>query len=75
MPTNELVFNNGANGEKGYSDSFSHKNEMASPGYYKVHLDSTNIDVELTVTERAGMHKYVYPTAENQMVIIDLEHR
>jgi len=75
MPTNELVFNNGANGEKGYRDSFSHENETASPGYYQVHLDSTNIDVELTVTERAGMHKYVYPSAENQMVIIDLEHR
>ncbi|MFT5102716.1 MAG: putative alpha-1,2-mannosidase [Candidatus Latescibacterota bacterium] len=75
MPTNEIVFNNGANGEKGYSASFSHENETASPGYYQVHIDSTNIHVELTVTERAGMHKYVYPSAENQIAILDLIHR
>src|SRR5210317_779328 len=47
MPTNELIFNNGANGEKGYRAHFSHENEKASPGYYQVHLDSTNINVEL----------------------------
>ncbi len=75
MPTNELVFNNGADGNKGYRSSFSHDSEEASPGYYKVHLENTNIDVELTVTARAGMHKYNYPSAENQMLIIDLEHR
>ncbi len=75
MPTNEINFNNGADGKKGYRAHFSHENEHASPGFYKVHLDSTNIDVELTVTERAGMHKYTFPSAKNQVVIIDLEHR
>jgi predicted alpha-1,2-mannosidase len=75
MPTDSLSFNNGANGEKGYRAHFSHESEIASPGYYKVHLDSTNIDVELTVTARAGMHKYSYPSSENQKLILDLEHR
>ncbi len=75
MPTDSLIFNNGANGKKGYRAHFSHENEVASPGYYKVHLDSTDIDVELTVTPRAGMHKYQYPSTENQKLIIDLEHR
>ena len=75
MPTNEVIFNNGADGNKGYRAHFSHDNETASPGYYKVHLDSTNIDVELTVSMRSGMHKYTFPSAENQIVILDLEHR
>ncbi|MGJ8664994.1 MAG: GH92 family glycosyl hydrolase [Patiriisocius sp.] len=74
-PTNEINFNNGSNGKKGYGSTFSHGNEKASPGYYKVHLDDSNIDVELTVTERAGMHKYSYPSAENQVLILDLVHR
>ena len=75
MPTDTMVFHNGADGAPGYRAHFSHDNETASPGYYKVLLDSTNIEVELTVTPRAGMHKYVYPSSENQIVILDLQHR
>ncbi len=75
MPTNKINFNNGADGKKGYRAHFSHENESASPGYYQVKLDSTNIEVELTVTPRAGMHKYVFPSSEDQVVILDLDHR
>jgi predicted alpha-1,2-mannosidase len=75
MPTNEMLFNNGADGKKGYSSKFSHKKEAASPGFYKVYLEDTDIDVELTVTKRAGMHQYKYPSAENQWLILDLTHR
>ncbi|AVI50319.1 glycosyl hydrolase family 92 [Pukyongia salina] len=75
MPTNEAIFYNGANGTKGYRAHFSHENETATPGFYSVHLDSTEIDVELTVAKRSGMHRYRFPTAENQYVILDLEHR
>lgn len=75
MPTNKQIFNNGADGKAGYRAHFSHDNESAQPGYYKVKLDSTNIEVELTVSLRSGMHKYKYPSAENQYVILDLVHR
>ncbi len=75
MPTNQINFNNGADGKKGYRAYFSHENESASPGYYSVLLDSTNIQVELTVTKRAGIHKYQYPNAQNQFAILDLLHR
>jgi predicted alpha-1,2-mannosidase len=75
MPTNEHNFNNGSNGKKGYRAHFSHDNEFAEPGYYKVHLDSTNIDVELTVSNRSGLHKYQFPSSDNQFVILDLVHR
>jgi len=75
MPTNEASFNNGADGKKGYRAHFSHANETAEPGYYKVHLDSSNIDVELTVSKRSGIHNYQFPSKENQFVVLDLEHR
>ncbi|MEL6811270.1 MAG: GH92 family glycosyl hydrolase [Bacteroidota bacterium] len=75
MPTHEVNFNNGADGKKGYRAHFKHEEEFASPGFYKVHLDSTNIHVELTVTQRTGMHRYEYPKAEGQFVILDLDHR
>lgn len=75
MPTNKIVFNNGADGKEGYRSKFSHDNEVAEPGFYEVHLDDTNIDVELTVSQRSGMHKYQFPSSENQVVILDLEHR
>ncbi len=75
MPTTSVQFNNGSDGKKGYRSRFSHKNEVAQPGFYKVLLDDTSVDVELTVSERSGIHKYQYPTAQNQMLILDLLHR
>ncbi len=62
-------------GKSGYSAHFSHENETASPGYYKVLLDETNIEVELTVSKRSGIHHYTFPNNSKQIVILDLEHR
>ena len=75
MPTNEIVFNNGFDGKKGYRSAFSHDNESASPGNYAVHLDDTNIDVSLSVSQRSGMHRYVFTEGAEQVVILDLAHR
>ena len=75
MPTNKVVFNNGADGKEGYKSKFSHDKEVAEPGYYKVHLEDTNIDVELTVSERSGKHRYAFAKGEKQIIILDLDHR
>jgi predicted alpha-1,2-mannosidase len=75
MPSNKVVFNNGSDEQEGYRAYFSHENEIAEPGYYKVALDSINVDVELTVSKRSGMHKYQYESSENQFLILDLAHR
>lgn len=75
MPTNKSILNNGSDGKEGYKSKFSHENEIATPGFYKVLLENTNIDVELTVSKRSGMQKYQFPTSENQVVILDLTHR
>ncbi len=75
MPTTSVVFNNGSDGKKGYRSKFSHDSEIAEPGFYKVTLEDTGIDVELTVSQRSGIHKYQFPSAKNQMLILDLLHR
>lgn len=71
MPTPQPVLHNG---KDGYPADFSHDREQASAGYYRVLLD-TDIEVELTATLRAGIHRYRFPSSENQYVILDLEHR
>jgi putative alpha-1,2-mannosidase len=42
---------------KGFFSTFSHDKEEASPGYYKVDLDSYSIKAELTASERVGFHQ------------------
>ncbi|MEZ4798132.1 MAG: GH92 family glycosyl hydrolase [Flavobacteriaceae bacterium] len=61
-----------SDGDKGFYSTFSHDNEDASPGYYKVDLDSYNITAELTASERVGFHQYTFPKSENAHIILDL---
>ncbi len=61
--------------ETGYRSKFSHKNEFASPGYYKVLLDDYNVTAELTATNRTGFHRYTFPKSEASNIIIDLLNR
>ena len=56
------------------ASSFTHRNETASPGYYKVFLDDPKVKVELTTTARAGFHRYTFPQSDNSKVLIDLIH-
>ncbi len=66
----------GYESKNGYKSYFSHDDEKASPGYYSVHLKDSDIDVELSVTERAGMHKYVFNNSKGKKIILlDLNHR
>jgi predicted alpha-1,2-mannosidase len=54
-----------------FYSSFSHENEEATAGYYKVLLDN-GIKVELTATTRCGYHKYTYPKNEKASIMFDL---
>jgi predicted alpha-1,2-mannosidase len=62
------------NPDSGYRSRFSHKNEVAKPGYYSVVLDDYKIKAELTVTRRAGFHKYIFPKTTKANIIVDLFH-
>ena len=61
-----------AEGELGIHSKFSHNDEEASAGYYRVKLQDYNIDVELTATTRCGVQRYTFPKAES-MVILNLK--
>lgn len=54
-----------------YASTFSHRSESASPGYYRVHLDSSNIDVALTVTLRSGLGQFTYPRSQAATMLIN----
>jgi predicted alpha-1,2-mannosidase len=60
--------------DSGYRSRFSHDNETAHPGYYSVFLKDYDIKAELTVTKRAGFHRYTFPQAERAFIIMDLVH-
>ncbi|MBQ8266379.1 MAG: GH92 family glycosyl hydrolase [Bacteroides sp.] len=61
-----------AEGELGIHSKFSHSEEEASAGYYRVKLQDYNINVELTATPRCGVQRYTFPKAES-MVILNLK--
>jgi predicted alpha-1,2-mannosidase len=56
----------------GYHLRFSHSDETATPGYYKVKLQDPKIEVELTATPHAGFHKYVFPAGQVARLFLDL---
>lgn len=56
------------------SSTFTHDEEKASPGYYQVMLEDENINVELTTTQRNGIHRYQYPAGKDAEVILDMDH-
>jgi len=62
------------NPDEGYRSRFSHEEEQASPGYYSVNLKDYGVKVELTVSERAGFHRYTFPESGVSHILIDAGH-
>jgi predicted alpha-1,2-mannosidase len=52
-----------------YSVGFSHTEESARPGYYRVLLDN-GVDVQLTATERTGIARLTYPPNETAGLLV-----
>lgn len=48
----------------GIHSKFSHEEESASAGYYKVRLSDYDIQVELTATPRCGVQRYTFPKGD-----------
>lgn len=59
---------------KHYRSAFSHDQESASPGLYRVFLHDDSINVDLTATTRVGVHRYRFPDVDSAFVIINLQH-
>ncbi|MFF3397573.1 GH92 family glycosyl hydrolase [Streptomyces sp. NPDC002659] len=45
-----------------YRSEYSHDDERAEPGYYRVKLKTYGIDTELTATQRTGWQRYTFPS-------------
>ncbi|HTV43092.1 MAG TPA: GH92 family glycosyl hydrolase [Candidatus Sulfotelmatobacter sp.] len=58
----------------GYASKFSHAQETASPGYYRVFLETPAVTAELTASARCGFHKYTFPASDQSHIILDLTH-
>ena len=75
MPTvGEVKLVAGKEPGQGYCARFSHEQEEARPGYYRVFLPDYKVNVELTATARVGVHRYTFPEGTNSHVILDLWH-
>ena len=46
---------------------FSHDQETVRPGYYR--LETSDVDVELTATQRVGFHRYTFHKGRGQLLI------
>ena len=53
-----------------YQVGFSHANETAQPGYYRVGLNN-GVNTELTVTKRTGFGRFTYPTTNQATMIFN----
>jgi predicted alpha-1,2-mannosidase len=68
-----VAFDEGRTRPSGYQSEFSKETEVASPGYYAVHLDRDDVHVALTATTRAAHHRYTFPEeATVGHVVLDL---
>jgi predicted alpha-1,2-mannosidase len=62
------------NPEAGYRARYSHDQESASAGYYKVKLLNNGVTVELAAGERAGMMRFTFPESDRACLMTDLQH-
>ena len=53
----------------GIHSRFTHDDEEAAAGYYRVRLTDYDIDVELTATERCGIQRYTFPAGDAAVIL------
>ena len=58
--------------ENGYQSAFSHADESAAVGYYKVKLQKSGVTTELTAGERAGILRFTFPASDEASILTDL---
>ena len=56
------------------SSRFSHKEEKAAPGHYRVKLKDFGVQAELTATKRCGFQKYTFEKDAAPAVVINLKY-
>jgi len=69
MPTVRPVTASPGKDWKLFAVTYSHANETASAGYYRVRLDD-GIETELTATPRTGMARFTYPANSSATLLL-----
>ncbi|MCK5820783.1 MAG: GH92 family glycosyl hydrolase, partial [Bacteroidales bacterium] len=72
IPVNEPPKQKTYNSDHYYS--FLHTDETAFPGYYAVELKNEKVFVELTATERVGIHRYTFSDSKEPHILIDVSN-
>ena len=54
-----------------YRSGFTHDDEDATPGYYRVGLTKYDVDAELTATDRTGWQRYTFPEGKQANVLFN----
>lgn len=57
-----------------YASGYSHSNEEARPGYYRVYLERYGVDAELTSTLRTGCHRYSFRPDDAKRLLVNIAH-
>jgi len=70
----ELVCGDKEHPEQGYQSPFSHEDEYASAGYYRVKLQKSGVTTELTAGVRAGILRFTFPASDEASIMTDLAH-
>ncbi len=59
---------------KNFQSAYSHSQESASPGYYRVKLLRWGINAQLTATDRCGLAKFTFPAGKQANILIPISH-
>ena len=60
-------------GQKRRPSKFSHRDEVAAPGYYRARLDDSAILAELTATARTGFARFTFTAGQQPVIQIDTQ--
>ena len=71
MPYVGSVTTSPASNPSQYISTFSHTNETANAGYYKVALDN-GVTTELTTTQRSGSGRFMYPAGKTATMLVNV---
>jgi predicted alpha-1,2-mannosidase len=71
MPVASVITDSPAVDPTRYTATFSHANETAYPGFYRVGMDN-GVTAELTVTQRSGAGRFTYPSGQSASMLLNL---
>jgi predicted alpha-1,2-mannosidase len=69
MPVPGAVTSSPVTNPRAFQSTFSHSDESASPGYYRVRLNS-GVKVALAATTRSGIGQFTYPAGASRASLI-----